>query len=205
MGVVKLSTAGIVNYEKYSNLRAGIPLPPPASFDLLETQVLASSAASVSFTSLSTYAADYQHLQLRIVARSARSSTSSDMYLKFNGDAGANYSQHYMRGDGSAMESANLQISGTNGIRMYQTLTAATNTANSFAATVVDIINPFESTKNTTARFLSGFTGSLNRVLLESGAWLSTDAVTSITLTEYLGSNIVTGSRFSLYGYGKGA
>jgi hypothetical protein len=39
------------------------------SFDLLETQVLTSSAASVTFSSLSTYAADYQHLQIRIVSK----------------------------------------------------------------------------------------------------------------------------------------
>ena len=182
---------------------AGYTVAGGPAYDLLETEILTGSQSSITFSNLaSTYGTDYQHLQLRMTGRSTRSSTTSDCDFRFNGDSGTNYTWHYMRGDGSVMESAGS--GGLDSVRMYQTLTGTTNTSNSFAATVIDILDPFETTKNTTIRFLSGFTGSLNRVLLESGAWLNTDAVTSITLTEYYGSSFVTGSSFYLYGL-KGA
>jgi hypothetical protein len=172
---------------------------PPSAYDLLETEILTGSQASVTFSSLGDYAtAGYQHLQIRMTGRSTRSATNSDFDFRFNGDSGTNYTWHYMRGSGSAMESAGG--GGLDSVRGYQTLTGATNTSGSFAATVIDILDPFETTKNTTIRFFTGFTGSLNRVLLESGAWLNTNAVTSITFDEYYGSSFSAGSRFSLYG-----
>jgi hypothetical protein len=105
-----------------------------------------------------------------------------------------------MRGSGSAMESANLQTSATQGVRVYQGLTGATSGTGTYAASVIDILDPFDTNKNTTIRVLTGFTGAINRVLLESGLWMNTDAITSITFDEYYGSSFAAGSRFSLYG-----
>jgi hypothetical protein len=41
---------------------------------------------------------------------------------------------------------------------------------------------------------------AVNEIRLVSGVWLNTSAVSSISLVVGGGSNIVTGSRFSLYG-----
>ena len=169
------------------------------AFDLLETQVLDATTATVTDSYLTTDASNYQHLQIRYSARSTRGSTTDDFYVRFNGDTGANHSQHYIRGSGTATESANLQTSAIDGVFQYQALTGSTNTATSFAAGVIDILDPFETTKYKTTRTRTGFTGSLSRILFESGLWMSTDAVTSITLDGYLG-NFVADSRFSLYG-----
>jgi hypothetical protein len=73
------------------------------------------------------------------------------------------------------------------------------NTANIFGAAVVDILDPFSTTKNTTVRTLLGQTSSTNRVALSSGAFYSTAAITSVTLFPETES-ILAGSRFSLYG-----
>ena len=169
------------------------------SFDLLQTEILTGTQAVVSFSNLnSTYGTDYKHLQIRMAGRSTRSATSSDFRINFNGDTGSNYTWHYMRGDGSATESAGT--GGLNYIRGYQALTGATHTGGSFAATVIDIVEPFNTSKNTTVSLVTGMVGSLNRVLLESGAWLNTSPITSITLDELYGSSFVQYSRFSLYG-----
>jgi hypothetical protein len=56
------------------------------SYDLLETEILTGTQASVTFSSLnSTYGADYQHLQLRIVTRDNRGiSGTNNIRLQVN-------------------------------------------------------------------------------------------------------------------------
>jgi hypothetical protein len=77
---------------------------------------------------------------------------------------------------------------------------AASSTAasNIFGASVVDILDPFESSKNTTVRTLNGGAGF--GVGLISSFWNNTASVTSISLIPGTGANFVAGSRFSLYG-----
>lgn len=199
MPIKSLSQSSLLSFQKYSSLLAGNTKVSYGAYDLLATEILTSAQSSIVFNNLnSTYGGTYQHLQIRMTGRSTRAATNSEFDLRFNGDSGTNYTWHYMRGTGSDTESAGA--GGLDSVRMYQTLTGATNTSDSFAATVIDILDPFETTKYTTIRAFTGFTGSLNRVLLESGSWANTDALTSINLTEYYGSNFVAESRFSLYG-----
>ena len=166
------------------------------SFDLLETQVLASSAASVTFSSLSTYAADYQHLQIRMAVRTDRSDTSDYLRMRFNADTAANYASHELIGTGSsvasgASTSATSMIFGRTG--------AASAASNIFGAAVVDLLDAFNSSKNTTMRSLGGV--ATTQIRLDSGHWRNVAALTSVTVLPGEGSNLVTGSRFSIYGW----
>jgi hypothetical protein len=79
------------------------------------------------------------------------------------------------------------------------TFVGNSNTANIFGSAVIDILDPFSTTKNTTTRSLGGHNSSTARLYLGSGAYYSTAAVTSITVGPNSGS-ILAGSRFSLYG-----
>jgi hypothetical protein len=170
------------------------------AFDLLETEILTGSQGSVVFNDLnSTYGADYQHLQVRITARSTRNDTDSLFYMQFNGDTNSNYSMHNLRGTGSNVDSSWVSQYYPYGIIVYTGLSGATQPAGSFAANVIDILDPFNSSKNTTTRILNGQAGSFNRIALESGAWLNTNSLTSITFDDVFGS-FVAGCRFSLYG-----
>ena len=205
--VFPLSSSSFGDYQRYLSALAGnsayVP-PVPSAFDLLESEILTSSAASITLSSLGDYSSDYQHLQIRMVGRSTRAATNSEFYLRFNGDTGTNYSQYYMRGSGSATESNNLQTSAADGVRVYQSLTGATFNSDTFAPSVIDINDPFETTKFTTSKIMTGFAGSsLDRVLLEGGLWMSTNSLTSITLDEYYGSSFAAGTRVSLYGLRK--
>ena len=159
-----------------------------AAFDLLETQVLASTSASVSFTSLSTYAADYQHLQIRMAANS--SSIGGNYLMRFNADTGSNYAGHFLVGTGSSVLSG--KTSNTTDLAL------GTIIGSQFGAAVCDILDPFVSTKNTTVRSLVGNT-TQNRIDLMSGVYLQNTAISSINLRPDAGSWL-TGSRFSLYG-----
>ena len=173
-----------------------------AAYDLLETQVLASSAASVTFTGLDTLAAGYQHLQIRVTARTNLAASTSDILaMRFNSDSGSNYAHHQLQGNGSTVTSGNS--TSTSYIYSMQ-LPGNSSTANAFTAGVLDILDFSSASKNSTTRSLSGKAESANHIALRSGLWINTAAVTAIELYTFLGGSLVTGSRFSLYGI-KGA
>lgn len=175
------------------------------SYDLLETQVLGSSQASVTFSSLSTYASTYKHLQIRWVAKSTRAAaTGDDFFWQMNGNTTtSNYTSHYLRGTGSSVSSA------ANNNSIYYGLISnfmpAGSYTNEFMSGVTDILDAFETTKNKTVRTVAGAitTSYAIDTTLSSGMFLSTDAVSSFTLKCRL-ANLAQYSRFSLYGI-KGA
>ena len=160
------------------------------SYDLLETEILTGSQASVTFSSLGDYASDYQHLQLRAVH--LHTSSNGTILGQFNSDTGSNYRVHALRGNGTAVSSADYgsRTSLVLGVDVPNTTTAA--------AMVTDLLDPFNSNKYTTVRSLAGY-GSGGNINLYSGLWLNTNALTTITLSSASG-DFNTGSRFSLYG-----
>jgi hypothetical protein len=171
---------------------SGSAAPAVQSFDLLESTVLTGNQASVSFTNLaSKYAATYQHLQLRVVVRDTfTGGDGSTVLMRFNGDAGNNYSFHFLEGNGSSVLSKN-------GVSTNRILFQQSSNGN-WSADVIDILDPFETTKNKTTRILCG-APTVPYVGLLSGNWRNTAQITSILLqTE--GFNLAQGSRFSLYG-----
>jgi hypothetical protein len=162
------------------------------SFDLLESQVLGSTAASVTFSSLSTYASTYQHLQIRMVARASRSGATTDpLIVKLNSTT-QTYG-HHLFGNGSSVGSGNIATA----YSILDAITGATAATNAFGAGVIDILDPFETTKNKTIRAL---TGANTVVALSSTFWNFTTAVSSIELSAFSATNFLVGSRFSLYG-----
>ena len=168
------------------------------AFDLLETQVLSSSAASVTFTGLGSYT-DYKHLQLRITGRSTRSgSNTAGIFMQFNSDSSSNYSEHSLLGDGSSVYSSANANANTAAII---SVPAGNQASNIYAGFVIDILDFSKTNKYKTIRNLAGFHGnSSSQLYLESGNWRSASAITSIYLYDSSGNNIVAGSRFSLYG-----
>lgn len=163
------------------------------SFDLLATTLLSTTATSVTFD-VSTYAAlGYKHLQIRATGRN--SGEDGNLLIKFNSDTGSNYTRHALYGDGTGVYS-NAGTSQTN--IQIGAITLNSDTASNFGANVIDILDGFSSSKYKTIRSLSGRTGN-NQILLRSGAWMSTSAITSVTVLTNA-NNFVTGSRFSIYG-----
>jgi hypothetical protein len=166
------------------------------SFDLLETQILGSAQASVTFSNLnSTYGATYQHLQIRATMRDAGANASFG--FRFNADSGNNYARHNITGNGSSVSSG----AGTSENGGFLASGANSNTtANAFNGAVIDILDAFETTKYKTVRTLSGTTGSPTEVMLVSSLWQSTAAATSFQIYSRFGTNLAANCRFSLYG-----
>jgi len=158
----------------------------------------AGGASSVSFSSI---AADWKHLQIRGIARRSGSTGFTGVNLTFNDDTGANYAQHYLVGNGSNTSDTGSNTS-TSSISSAD-MVGGSQLANTFAGSIIDILDYANGNKNTTIRVLTG--GDVNGggyISLKSGHWRNINAVTKITLTAP--SNFAEYSTFALYGI-KGA
>jgi hypothetical protein len=175
----------------------GVPL---SDYELISSTILGSSTPSITFSSLGTYSSTYKHLQIRAITRSDRSDVDESLQLRFNSVTGSgNYRAHELIGNGSTVSSS--PFGETDRILTGFATVGATATANAFGGIVIDILDPYSTSKNTTIKALSGATVSTRtRVILSSGVWLNTNAVSSIDLAPFFGSNFVAGSRFSIYG-----
>jgi hypothetical protein len=165
-------------------------------FELIETYTLGSSQANVTFSNLNTYSSTYKHLQVRYTVRSTRTGfDSSGLAIRLNGDTGSNYASHVLRGNGTNVASG--AATSTASPEIGNSIPAST--ANSFAAGVVDVLDPYSASKNTTVRNLGGSTTPAY-VHLSSVLWNNTASITSIQFYDVTAANLFTGSRFSLYG-----
>jgi hypothetical protein len=168
------------------------------SFELIESTVLGSDTASVTFSSIPT--TGYKHLQIRAVMRSTRAAATDSLRMRVNGDSGTNYASHRLVGNPSTVVSA---ASTGDNIWDVDAFPGNTDTSGSFGLLVMDITDAFDTNKYKTIRHFSARSGSTsaNRLVrLTSGLWLSTSAITEISLDQNVGPNWLAGSRFSLYG-----
>lgn len=175
---------------------AGGAVSTASDYELISTTILGSAAPSVTFD-VSTFASTYKHLQIRAVHRDTTTSgATTGFWLRFNGVSTSSYWWHRLSGNGVTVASDN----GGSTTRILTGISASnSSTANGFSATVIDILDPYSTTKNTTIRALCGVANSgSSEVNLNSGLFNSTASITSVELT--VDANIVAGSRFSIYG-----
>lgn len=150
----------------------------------------ATSGTSVIFNDIPQ---GYKHLQIR--CNVALSSGSNDLRIRFNGDAGNNYADHYLRGNGSTTAAgADPDV---DSIRYVAYMTSGTSQSNGI---VVDVLDYSNTGKYKTARSLSGYdTNAAGWVMFSSGLWMNLTAISSITIFSS-NNSFTTGTRFSLYG-----
>ena len=164
-----------------------------ATYTLISSNVLSSSAASVTFSAIPS---TYTDLVLRMSTRSSDSGNSTVIQVTFNGDTATNYSTTLVGNyAGTALSvrttSASFSRSWTEGT----ILTANTFTNNelyipSYTASQNKPLSSFDVLEDNTA---SGY------VLSTAALWRNTAAINSMTLTNSAG-NFVSGSSFYLYG-----
>lgn len=199
MPIKSLSASSLVNFQKYSSMLAGNDpyFPFTSDYDLLTTQVISGTQSSVTFSNVdTTYGGIYQHLQLRVSARTSPSEHCTQLKLTLNGTdlAGRNFlsTGGSVLGEYYTTEKIMLWVAGS------------ASSSDDFAGGFIDILDPFETGKNTTVRAMSGMIGSTIRFGMASGALFSTSAISTIALSDRQGGNFLNGSQVSLYGL-KGA
>jgi hypothetical protein len=153
-------------------------------------------SSSITFSSIPS---TYQHLQIRVTARGSASTNFISAGLRFNSDTGTNYQIHQLLGSGSAA-SAGSDLNLTSIFSTF--IPAASSAANVFGTGVIDILDYADTNKYKTTRTFTGFdlNGS-GYIILRSGNWRSTSAVSSITLFDADNAvGFAQYSSFALYG-----
>ena len=179
---------------------------PLRNFDSIQTVTVGSGGQStVSFTSIP---ATYTHLQIRFIARSDRASSTDAAILRVGSDStSANYAMHSVYGDGAsaiAFAETSAAPNAFTGWRLT-TIPAASNTnTTTFGVGIVDILDYTNTNKKKVSRTLGGFDTNntfAGQVELYSGVYLlNNNAISSLTLKPYAGTNFVQYSSFALYG-----
>lgn len=187
-------------YPKYADFLVGNEAYDPAAFVSIATVTAAGGETSLSFTSIP---GTYVSLQIRGIVRNGTGTLndSVSMYFRLNSDTGSNYAWHSLYGTGASAGAS----SGTTATSMrFPELVGAGVLANTFCAAVIDIHDYASTAKNKTVRMLNGWDANgLGYVIMSSGLWMSTSAVTSVSLIAPTGT-FAAGSTFALYGI-KGA
>ena len=171
-------------------------LPGGAMESIATVTVGSGGAANADFQDIP---GTYQHLQLRMILRTARSDANLDgFYLRMNNDSGSNYASHYLYGTG-ASALAGASTSGVGG--QFHRAPGTNATASVFGGVVIDILDYANTSKNTTARYLGGadLNGS-GEIFIGSHVWLSTSAVTRLTVSSLNAVNLLQHSTVALYG-----
>ena len=170
-----------------------------ATYTLISSNVLSSSAASVTFSSIP---ATYTDLVLRISARGDDTGTYIPIDLRFNGDTATNYSRTFVYGTGASVGSSrNTSVSTA---RAQYSGNANDATANSFGSSEFYIPSYLVSQNKPLGSFGVSETNSATSYMDASALlWRNTAAITSVTVYPNVtgGSyNWLTGSSFYLYG-----
>ena len=163
-----------------------------STYTLISSQVLGSSAASVTFSSIPS---TYKDLVLRVSGKTDYTVSAYDLgYIGFNGVT-TNLSFTRLQGSGSAASST----SGTGGI-FFRANASGTGSTNIFGNAEIYIPNYAGSTsKPASVSSVEENNGTEAYISEYAGLWSSTAAITSLTAYPNNG-NWATNSSFYLYG-----
>jgi hypothetical protein len=156
-----------------------------ATYDLIASNVLTSTTASVTFSSIPT---TYRDL---ILVVSGTMTSNNAAWLRFNSDTGANYNRIWMQGNGSTATSGST----TNATSLYVSNTDA------FSSTVVNTMIVQILDYRAIDKHKSGLL-RLDRSDAVTSAlgfrWASTSSITSILIDG--DGDYAAGTTFYLYG-----
>ena len=167
------------------------------TYTLISSNVLGSSAASVTFSSIPS---TYTDLVLRISSRQATANTTDEMVIKYNGIATTTYSSTTLNGQGSTtylFRASNGTYFGDLGVSQGNSTTAST-----FGSIEIYIPN-YTVAANIQSSGMSAIennSATANWVGTTAGLWRNNGPVSSISMTAGSSSTFNSGSSFYLYG-----
>ena len=169
-----------------------------STYTLISSNVLSSSAASVTFSSIPS---TYTDLVLRISARTDRVTNRTSIILIPNNDTDKT-SITFLRGDGASASSGAYTVPG--GIDLLVgAVNGANQTANSFDSAEIYIPNYAGSTKKPISSFNVSEQNAAStdvQISAVAGLYTQTTAISSLFIKPIDSVNFVLGSSFYLYG-----
>ena len=166
------------------------------TYTLISSNVLSSSAASVTFSAIP---ATYTDLVLRSSVRGSRTGFFDLYYIELNSDTTTLYSNTYLLGNGSTASSS--RGSNSSGFPMFASpIDTANATSNTFSSNEMYIPN-YTSTASKQISDFGALENNATAAEMRASAILyrNTSAISSIKLTPGVGT-FDSGSSFYLYG-----
>ena len=161
------------------------------TYTLINSNVLSSSAASITFSSIP---ATYTDLVVKISTRVNYATTDIEGYLSINGTS-TNYSYTLLAGSGATASSTRAST------YVPYVDDGANATSNTFASGEI-YIPSYAVSQNKPISVSSAAENNITSNVYQyvvAGLWRNTAAITSLTFTPFSGS-YVSGSSFYLYG-----
>jgi hypothetical protein len=159
------------------------------AFESISTVLGNGSATTITLSSIPS---TYKHLQLRVIQYDNGGNNS---VVRVNGDSGTNYARHRLIGNGVEANAERAASQTSWRIGFYPAL-------NPGCVSIIDIFDYKSTTKNKTMQAFSGWSyqpaDTKGEVMLDSGLWMNTAAITSISFISTNAFN--SDSVFSLYG-----
>lgn len=170
-----------------------------SSYESIASATGTGSSKTITFNSIPS---TYTSLQIRI---NGFTSSADNWNIRINGDSGTNYTTHYVFGNGSSVAAGGYAAPFDDKGSLNALSSAAVGGSGSYANVgIVDIHNYTNTSQNKTVRsFFGGDANGSGGICLDSVLWLSTSAITSLSIitTNY---NMTANTTISLYGI-KGA
>jgi len=165
------------------------------TFESIATATCSGSESSVTFSNIPQ---GYTHLQIRYMLRTLRTAGYDFQRITFNGDTTSNYSDHLIKGNGTAASAE----ANNGGALIYIDYGASDfYTAGIYTVGILDILDYSNTSKYKTTRQLNGFDANgSGYVNFNSGNWRSTSAITQIDITKGYTDGFKQYSSFALYG-----
>jgi hypothetical protein len=156
----------------------------------LDKITVGTATPSITFSSIP---GTYTDLVIVANTNTTGSTGDDDLYMRFNGDTGSNYSWTRLFGNGTTATSSR----GTSTVYCRIGNSAGTSATTTFPTTIINVMNYANTTTNKTVVSR----GNNSAVAAEAivSMWRSTAAITSITILPQT-ANFRIGSTFSLYG-----
>lgn len=169
------------------------------NFTLIDDQVLAADSASVTFAAIP---GTYKHLMFEVSVRASHVGAADFLVGRFNGDAGNNYYSLSAAIRHSASLTTVERVGTSSGLIAIATgTTAGAGDVASQSITIPDYASTtFNKGWVTPAAYTSPRSAGNISIRYIGGEWISNAAITDIVFTMDGGSNILAGSRFTLYG-----
>ena len=169
-----------------------------STYTLIQSQTLASSAASVTFSSIPS---TYTDLVLRVSARSNDAAVTESLTVAVNGST-ALTSYTYIEGTASAATSGNAGFN--DNVQLTASLDADNATANTFNNAEIYIPNYTSTSSKPMSAFAVAENNSATTAVITNtaGLYRTTTAINTITisLNTYGTNNFKANSSFYLYG-----
>lgn len=167
---------------------------PEGAYDALAAVTLSASASSVAFSGIPN---GYKHIELRYFARGTAAGQTYALVSANENTSTSNYTAHDLFSNGTSALASHY--GGQSGFAI-QKFPGTTSTSGIFGAGILTILDYASTDKYKTGRCLGGQDSSgAGEIDFVSSLWLSTSAITSLSIVPSSGS-FAQYSSFALYG-----